>query len=143
MNIDQNAPLSAQKEIVIVAPLERVWATLTEIERWPEWQPDVSSAKLEGNLAVGTIFQWKAKGLSITSTIQELEPRRRIGWTGRSMGMSAIHVWTLEPQDNGTRVITEESLSGWFPRILRIFAPNFLEKSLISSLQALKSQAEQ
>ncbi len=142
MNIDQHAPLSARKEIVIAAPRERVWAVLTKIERWPEWQPDVSSAKLEGGLAPGTIFRWKAKGLNITSTIQELEPERRISWTGNSIGMQAIHIWALEPADTGTRVITEESLSGWFPRILKIFDPKFLEKSLIDSLQVLKAQAE-
>lgn len=56
MNIDKNAPLNARKEVIIAAPLEKVCAVLTEIERWSEWQPDVSSAKLEGNLAVGTIL---------------------------------------------------------------------------------------
>ena len=134
--------MTARREILIAAPLEKVWAVQTDIDRWPEWQADVSSAKLEGNLEVGTIFRWKAKGLSITSTIQELEPGRRIAWTGSSIGMKAVHIWIFEPRDTGTRVITEESLSGWFPRILKIFDPTFLEKSLTGSLQVLKSQTE-
>jgi len=142
MNIDQSAPLKARKEVVVAAPLTKVWTVLTEIDSWSEWQPDVSFAKLEGKLAVGAIFRWKAKGLDITSTVQQLEPRRRISWTGRSIGMKAIHIWILKPQDNDTRVITEESLSGWFPQILKIFDRTFLEKSLIRSLQVLKSQAE-
>ena len=134
--------MSARKEILIAASIEKVWSTLTEIERWPEWQSDVAVVKLEGPLAVGAIFRWKAKGLKIKSTIKELEPRRRIGWTGSSIGMKAIHIWILESQTRGTRVITLESLSGWFSRLLKIFAPNFLEKSLINSLQVLKIQAE-
>lgn len=143
MNIDQNAPMTARKDIFIASPLEKVWAVLTDINRWPEWQPDVSSAKLEGNLTVGTIFRWNAKGFSITSTIKELKLGQRIGWTGSSLGMKAAHIWILEQQGNGTRVIIEESLSSWFPRILKIFDPTFLEKSLDKLLQALKIRAEQ
>jgi uncharacterized protein YndB with AHSA1/START domain len=143
MNIDQNAPMTACKEIFIAAPLEKVWALQTDIERWPEWQPDVASAKLEGDLAVGTIFRWKAQGINITSTLQEVEPGRRIGWTGSAIGMTAVHIWTFEPREDGTWVITEESLSGWLPRILKIFDPAFLEKSLDESLQVLKAKAEQ
>ncbi len=143
MHIDQNAPMTARKEIFIAAPVENVWGVQTDISRWPEWQPDVTSAKLEGDLAVGATFRWKAKGLSINSSIQELEPGRRIGWTGDSIGMQAIHIWTFEPQEDGTRVITEESLSGWFPRILKLFDSTFLEKSLAGSLQVLKTRVEQ
>ena len=82
MNIDQNAPLTARKEIFIAAPVEKIWGVHTDIERWPEWQPDVSSAALEGKLAAGSVFRWKAGGLNITSTLQEVEPGRRISWTG-------------------------------------------------------------
>jgi len=112
MNIDHNAPLRAKKEIQVAAPREQVWSLLTDIDRWPEWQPNVSSAKLEGDLAVGTTFRWKANELGIKSTIQELEHGRNIGWTGTSLGMKAIHLWTLKTHGNGTRIITEESLSG-------------------------------
>jgi uncharacterized membrane protein len=142
MNIDPNAPLTARKEIFITAPLETVWSLQSDIERWPTWQSDVSSAKLDGSLAVGTIFRWKAKGLNITSTIQELELGQRISWTGNSIGMKAVHIWMFEPQGNGTHVVTEESLSGWLARILRIFDPAFLEKSLAESLHILKTRAE-
>lgn len=143
MQIDHQAPLTARQEAFIASPPEKVWALQTDIARWPEWQADVSSAQLEGALAVGTTFRWKAKGLTIASTVEELEPGRRIGWTGSSIGMKAVHLWTFEPQDGGTRVVTEESLSGWFPSLLKVLAPAFLENSLTASLQALKSRAEQ
>lgn len=143
MEIDHNAPLRARKEIIIAAAVEKVWAVQADIEHWHEWQPDVSSAKLEGDLAVGTIFRWKANGLAITSTLREVEPKQRLSWTGVALGMKAVHIWIFEPLDVGTHVITEESLSGWVPRLLKIFAPNFLEKSLEKSLLTLKNYAEQ
>ena len=142
MNIDQKAALRAKKEIVIDAPAGKVWSLLTGIDDWSRWQPDVTSARLDGKLSVGTEFKWKAKGLNITSTIQELEPDKKIGWTGKSIGMKAVHRWTFEPKGDLTHIITEESLSGWFPGVLKIFDPAFLEKSLTGSLQILKAEAE-
>lgn len=143
MSIDANAPLIAREEILIHAPLNKVWALQTDIDHWSDWQPEISIARLEGPLAVGTVFAWKAKGLRIVSTIREYEPQTRIGWTGRALGMNAIHLWTFTPQNGGTRVTVEESLSGWFPRMMKIFNPAFLEKSMKQSLQVLKNRAEQ
>ncbi len=142
MKIDYNAPLHAEKDILISAPLEKVWLELTNIDQWSKWQPDLTSSKLDGMLATGTMFYWKAKGLDITSTIQILEPMQSIGWTGKSLGMQAIHIWTFEKRENGTYVKTEESLSSWFPSILKLFDPKFLEKSLQNSLQVLKVHVE-
>lgn len=142
MNIDHNAPLNARKDILISAPLEEVWSAITQIDQWFEWQPDVTSSKLDGELAAGTTFHWKAKGLNIVSTIQVFEPMHRIGWTGKSLGMKAIHLWTFDAVQEGTHVTTEESLSGWFPRILKLSDSHFLEKSLLNSLQVLKAHVE-
>jgi uncharacterized protein YndB with AHSA1/START domain len=33
VNIDQTAPMSAREQILIAAPLEKVWSVLTEIEQ--------------------------------------------------------------------------------------------------------------
>ena len=142
MNIDQQAPLKARKEILIEVPANKVWSLLTDINHWPEWQSAVAYAEIQGNLAVGTAFRWKAMGLNISSVIRELEPEKAIVWTGKSLGMTAIHQWKLEPVGDDTRVITTESLSGWFPKMLKLLSPAFLDKSLDNSLLVLKSKAE-
>ena len=56
---------------------------------------DVASADLRGPLAPGTEFRWKSGGSSIVSILQEIEPKRRIAWTGRTLGIRAVHVWTF------------------------------------------------
>ncbi len=140
--IDTQAPLFARKTIVIEAPVDIVWNVQTNIEKWPQWQPDVTAAALDEALTAGATFRWKAKGLKIVSTLHTVEPQRQIGWTGDALGMFAIHNWTFEAQNLGTRVSTEESLSGWLVRLLKIFDPQFLDKSLEASLQTLKAQAE-
>jgi len=142
MKIDTNASVFARKEIIIHAPVEKVWQIQTDIENWNKWQPDITSAKLEGSLAAGTIFRWKAKGLNIVSTLHTVKPHQQIGWTGISLGMFAIHNWKFEARGATTLVVTEESLSGWLTRLMKLFDPNFLEKSLETSLQILKTKSE-
>lgn len=142
MNIDTNAPVFARKEIAIHAPVEKVWELQTDIENWNRWQPDITSAKLEGALKADTIFRWKAKGLNIVSTLHTVKPLKQIGWTGLSLGMFAIHNWMFEARGKTTLVVTEESLSGWLTRLMILLDPRFLEKSLETSLNNLKFMAE-
>ncbi|MBK8034623.1 MAG: SRPBCC family protein [Chloroflexi bacterium] len=142
MQIDTNAPVTARDSILIHAPLERVWALQANIEQWTQWQPNINRAVLEGELKAGSVFRWKAQGLAITSTLQVVDPCHQIGWTGGSLGMKAIHLWHFEATPEGTRVTVEESLSGWFTRLLAWFDRAFLTKSIASSLALLKAQAE-
>jgi len=143
MKIDDRAPMVARKEILVDAPIDSVWALESDIDRWPQWQPGVSAARLDGPLTAGSIFRWKGQGLNITSTLQEVSPPTRISWTGKAPGIDAIHIWTFEPQGNSTRVVSEESWSGWLTRLLKLFDARMLEKSMDQSLKVLKSKAEQ
>jgi len=142
MNVDKNAPLYAKKEVIINASAEKIWKIQTDINKWPSWQKDVTEAKLKGELKKGTEFSWKAKGMNINSTIEEVEPKNKIGWSGKSFGMSAVHIWYFEKTGDKTKVISEESLSGTFPKLIKLIKPNFLEQSLEKSLKKLKTQAE-
>lgn len=143
MDINQNAPLVGRKEMVIAAPLDTVWALVSELERWPDWQPDVKWIKLEGPLAPGSVFRWNSSGLNFTSTLQEVLPKRRIGWTGKTLGLNAVHNWTFEPiDDTHTRVTTEESIAGILSGIIKLLSANFMAESLESALQKLKTAAE-
>ncbi len=142
MKIDVNAPLMARKEITIDAPVELVWQIQSDINNWSKWQKDVSFAKLHGKLVKGTVFTWKAMGMNITSELQEVIEQKTIEWSGKSIGMYAIHRWSFQKHGSKTKVITEESLSGWFPKLIKVVKPNFLEQSLFKALQTLKNYVE-
>lgn len=143
MEINQAAPVFARKEVIIDAPVFKVWQTQANIEEWPQWQPNILSVKLNGGLQPGSTFRWKAQGMTIRSRLHTVEPETRIGWTGNSLGMYAIHNWMFEKHGDKTRVITEESLSGWLTRLMKLFDPHFLEKSMEAALQRLKARAEE
>jgi uncharacterized protein YndB with AHSA1/START domain len=142
VDVNRNAPVVAADEIDIAASPQAVWEILTDLESWPRWNPDVKSMDAQGELAQGSVFRWKAGPGTITSTIQEVEPARRIAWTGTTFGVKAKHVYRLEARGEGTRVHTEESYEGLVARLLRGSLRKTLEKSLSDGLRHLKTETE-
>lgn len=142
MDVDRNAPAVGRAETEIAAPPADVWALVSGIDRWPAWNPDVQSADLEGDLAPGSTFRWKAGPGTITSTLQHVDPLREIGWTGKTLGIRAVHVYRLEPGGSGTRVVSEESWRGFPVRLARKGTALRLQTALEDGLRHLKAEAE-
>jgi hypothetical protein len=92
MDINRQASLVTRKELLILTQPHTVWEIHTGIDAWSRWQPGIALSKLEGSLRVGSVFQWKTGGITITSTVQVVEPYERIGWTGRALGTQAKHM---------------------------------------------------
>jgi len=132
----------ASGENEVAADPEVVWDVMTAIDSWPDWNPDVKSASLEGELAPGSKFSWKAGPGTITSKIQQVERLRTLAWTGRSLGINAVHVWRLEPRDGKTVVRTEESWEGPLVRIFRGPMQKMLQRAIDAGLRHLKAEAE-
>lgn len=142
MDVKRDAPVLAAGEIEIASEPEAVWDVLTDFAAWPSWNPDVKSMAFEGGLAEGAEFRWKAGPGTITSTIRRVERPLLIGWTGKTLGMSAVHVYRLERRDGGTLVTTEESFDGPIARLARRPLRRMLTTSLEAGLRALKTRVE-
>jgi Polyketide cyclase / dehydrase and lipid transport len=142
MEINRRAPFVARKEVFIHAQSQIVWKIHTDINSWSQWQPGIASSKLDGSLTPGAVFEWKPGGMTITSTIEIVEPEERIGWNGTAIGTHARHIWMLKPYKNDTLVTTEESMDGWLAKILKVVMPKFLDDSLNTWLNSLKKHAE-
>ena len=129
-------------EIEIAAAPELVWDVLTAIDRWPSWNPQVKSMDMQGGIAEGSQFRWKAGPGTINSTIRRVEPPRLIAWTGKTFSIDAIHVYRLEARDGKTFVRTEESYEGLVARLLRGPLQKTLDAALEEGLRHLKAEAE-
>ena len=140
--INERAPVVGKSEIEIAAAPEAVWEVLTAFERWPSWNKDVRSMSMQGPVAEGSVFRWKAGPGTITSTIRLVEPPRRIAWTGKTLGVKAIHFWHLEPRDGKTLVRTEESYEGLVARLMRRSLQKTLDTALADGLRYLKAEVE-
>lgn len=143
MEIDRDAPVTAAAEGHIDAPRDLVWEVQADVEDWPNWNPDVTAIRLLGPREPGTIFKWKAGGARIESEFRELEPPRRISWTGKTLGIRAAHVWDFaDSEAGGTLVRTEESFEGILARLLAGPMRRILESSLEKGVEALRRECE-
>jgi uncharacterized protein YndB with AHSA1/START domain len=140
--INHAAPVVGTSETEVDASRKVVWDVLTGIELWPSWNPDVKSVSMDGGLAQGATFRWKAGPGTIISTLQHVEAPARIAWTGTTFGIDAMHVYSLEARDGVTLVRTEESYDGLVARLFRGRLQKTLEDSLESGLRHLKAEAE-
>jgi uncharacterized protein YndB with AHSA1/START domain len=140
--INQEAPVVGASEIEIAASPEAVWEVLTAFERWPSWNRDVKAMTMQGDVAPGSVFRWKAGPGTITSTIQRVERPRLIAWTGKTLGINAIHFWHFEPRNGKTSVRTEESYEGLVARLFRRSLQKTLDRALGDGLRYLKAEVE-
>lgn len=163
MTIDHSAAITASHEILVDAPLEDVWNTQTDVEGWGAWQDAVTSVdRLDtGVFDADSKFRWTtpvpaselspADTLTITSTVQQLEPERCIIWEGPAIGEAVTidkgtHLWSFIETDQGTLVHTEESwdavaLSGLEGADAQA-AEEMLGGGLVVWLEQLKTEAE-
>ena len=101
--------------VEIVAPPERVWAVLADLERWPEWTPSVTSIELlvPGPLAVGTrarVSQPKLK--PAVWEVTEVKANRSFTWVTRQPGLVVTGLHQLEPIEKGTLATVAVRFSG-------------------------------
>ena len=59
MEINRNAPATAEGELRIAADPQTVFAVISAIDQWPSWNPNVKSVALQGPVQPGTVFRWK------------------------------------------------------------------------------------
>jgi hypothetical protein len=131
--------------IEIDAPPIEVWAVLTDLSAYPEWNPHIREGA--GEVAVGrrlTLRMYPARGRPVTirPTVIAAEPGTELRLLGRLPGIfSAEHRFTLNPLHPGTRVVQSEVYRG-------LIVP-FLGKTIAASRtsfrahnQALKERAE-
>ena len=142
MEINRNAPATAQGELQIAADPQTVFAVLSAIDQWPSWNPDIKSVTLQGPVQPGTGFRWKSGPSTLTSTLQVVDPPQEIGWTGRTMGIKAVHVFRFQGRDGGTLARSEESWEGVLASLLKGYSRRTLDKAIRSILSHLKAEAE-
>lgn len=140
--VNENAPVKSEGAIEIAAPTELVWQVLTGINDWPTWQRDVTESALPGELREGAEFEWKAGGISFRSKIHTMTEKRMFGWTGKTIGASAIHNWRFAEREGTTTVTVEESLQGLFPRLFRTYFQKNLDMGIQKNLEELRSASE-
>jgi uncharacterized protein YndB with AHSA1/START domain len=142
MEINRNAPATADGELGINADPQTVFSVISAIDQWPSWNPDVKSVTVQGPAQPGTVFRWKAGPSSLTSTLQVVDPPHEIAWTGTTIGIKAVHVFRFQPGEGGTLARSEESWEGLLASLLKGYSRKTLDKGIRSVLSHPKAEAE-
>jgi uncharacterized protein YndB with AHSA1/START domain len=146
-----------ESSVAIAAPLERVWALVSDVRRMPEWSPTVSSTRLRSgyervelgaeftNLNTEGELEWKTRG-----TIIRFDPERQLAF--RIAENWVVWAFDLEACSGGTLLterretpdgISEESLqlTDSYMGGQELFTAS-LRAGMAETLQRIKAAAE-
>ena len=131
---------------MIPYPPEHVWAVLTDLKAYAEWNPLNLWADGEARLGARVPMRFadagggKGKIIAQTVTITAFEARRRLEWVGHiPLLFTGRHFFELRPRDGRTELLHGEDLSGLIPMT---FSAARIERQR-AAYQAMNSALEQ
>jgi hypothetical protein len=132
--------------IQIDAPPMTVWAILTDLNSYPDWNPLFREAS--GQIAVGsritlrTVHPANGRLMTVKPKITVADPGAELRWTSSLPGIiSGEHSFTLAQAGGGTRLVQAETFRGLLvPLSGRTFARS--DVSFKGLNEAIKKRAE-
>lgn len=104
----------------IAAPIEKVWAELSAVSEYAEWNPFITSFRgglVAGNRVEVRIAPPGGRPMNFRPTIIAVEKGQRVEWLGRLLLPGVFdgrHSFELEDMGNGrTRLTQTEAFSGF------------------------------
>jgi uncharacterized protein YndB with AHSA1/START domain len=136
--------LRNETSISIAASPERVWAVMTDIERWPEWTATVAQAKRvdSGDFRVGSKARLKQPRIpTLTWTVTALEEGRWFEWRTRAPGVSTVAGHRILQEGTGSLVTLWVEQNGLLPKLTGRFG-KMAEEYLQIEAEGLKRRCE-
>ena len=131
--------------IDIAASPERVWAVLSDLERWPDWTPSMRSLKRldSGPLAVGsTVRVHQPKLRPANFVVTRLEPGRGFDWVTRSIGLTVTGRHWIEPISAGSRVTLSIHFVGTLAPLITWLTRRLIVRYVDLEANGLKQRSE-
>jgi hypothetical protein len=132
--------------IEIAAPPMAVWAVISDLSQYSQWNPLFKQAS--GEIAVGNRIRLRSvhpangKMMTVKPKIVVAEPGAELRWISSLPPiMSGEHSFVLTPADGGTKLVQSESFRGLLvPLAGKTFAN--AEASFAGLNEAIKKRAE-
>ncbi len=136
----------AEAEIVIDAPVERVWPLVGDPARWPEWQHVLQRAELLAPDRFRVVGGNDRRSYAYEIVIDTLDAPQRIAWRYAER-IKGSGDYTLEARDGATLVRTVETLQiAMLPGIRwvveRLMFNRQFRKTVQGALETLKERVE-
>jgi hypothetical protein len=131
---------SARRQVMVDAPVERLWELIGDVNRHPEWWPRVEAVQCD-LLDVGCTYRQvtrrPGKTVETTMSIESLDDCRELRVRCIDTGMYAE--FTLAEAQAGTFVDAELGVEPHGPS--RLISGIFVRRWLVDSLEGLKRAA--
>lgn len=121
-----------------------VWVLWADASRWPEWNDQLESGEIDGELAVGTGATVKFKrGGKMKFTVIVVEPERLFVDEAKLPGCRFGHEHRLEPAGAGCEITHRLYLKGPTSGLFsRLFGRKRMEKSVVEFVERERELAE-
>ena len=137
-----------RNEIEIQSTPERVWEVLTDLDKYPQWNPLLRQA--EGELAVGEKINLTANSgtndMNFFCTVTEVDPNRSFSWKFHVMLpflFRGEHFFQIEPVDeHRVRFIDREVFHGLLVPLQAKNLETNAKPAMIAMGEALKRRVE-
>jgi uncharacterized protein YndB with AHSA1/START domain len=132
--------------VEVDAPVERVWAVLSDVAGWPGWAPTVTALERldDGPLAVGSRARVEQPRIPPTEyEVTALEPGRSFTWVARGPGVRTTARHVLDDLGAGrTRVTLSVEQSGPVGAVMGRFYRRLTDRYLAAEAEGLRARSE-
>lgn len=134
-----------QHTLTVEAPPERVWAVVSDVERWPERIPTVHAVERldAGPLRVGSRTRLQQPRLpTAVWTVTELADGSSYTWESRSPGVTVTAAHVVGPHPDGSRLTLSVTVSGPMSRIGWLMTRSLTKRYVETEAASLRRVAE-
>ncbi|MEV0385190.1 SRPBCC family protein [Nonomuraea sp. NPDC050643] len=132
--------------VAIDAPAERVWQVLTDVERWPEFTPTMTSVRLmdDGPLGTGATVRIKQPGIPrLDWVVTEFRPGVSFTWETITGGVTISAAHVIEPRaGGGVTVVLGVGRTGRLAPLLTLLGGRRTRRHVRVEAESLKRRCE-
>lgn len=132
-------------DVDIAADARRVWDVMSDIGRWHEWTPSVTSiTPIEpGEIRIGTRAVIRQPRLPAALwRVTAIEPVRSFTWVSRAPGVEVTAHHVIEPGPGGCRATLSLDYRGLLGGLLGWITKGITERYLAFEAEGLKRRSE-
>jgi len=131
--------------VQIDAPPGQVWAVMSDVERWHEWTPTITSARRTnaGPFRIGARARVHQPKLPPADwMVTALEDGREFVWESRAPGVRVLGRHRVDPAGSGSRVTLSIQYSGPIGNLLGRMIAGINRRYIALEADGLKRRAE-
>ena len=138
--------MDIERAIDIDAPPERVWAAMSDVERWPAWTASVARVERLDRAPFGVGSRARVRQPrfpAVVWTVTALEPGRSFEWRSVTHGLTSVGSHRVDAAgDRASRVTLSLTWSGPLAPVIRLLFGTLSRRYAEMEAQGLKRRCE-